>query len=85
MENGTRQAAVTANLFLKRNGHLMNEEDVHAMRVLIAAAVQNPDQQPRMWHCDTYCRNVRHVSCEGEFCADSGAAEVCPFLDEMLY
>ena len=85
MENGTRQAAEIANVYLKKNRHLMNEEEAHALRILIAAAVQNPDQEPRMWHCDTYCRNVRHVSCDGEFCMDPNAPETCPFLDEMLY
>ena len=85
MEMGTRNAAITANNFLKKNRHLMSEEESHALRVLIAAAIQNPDQKPRLWHCDTYCRNVRHVSCEGEFCMDPEAVDKCPYLDEMLY
>ncbi len=84
-KNSTKQAAVTANIFLKKNRHLMSDEEAHALRILIAAASQDPDQQPQLWHCDTYCRNVRHVSCDGEFGVDSDAQDVCPFLDEMLY
>lgn len=85
LENGTRQAAVTANAFLLRNRHLMSDEEAHALRLLIAAAAQNPDQQPTTWNCDTYCRKVRHVSCEGMLCVDDRSQEVCPYLDEMLY
>lgn len=82
---GTRQAAVTANAYLKKNRHKMNDEEAYALRILIAAAMQNPDIQPAMWHCDTYCRKVRYTACEGEFCVESGASGTCPYLDEMLY
>ena len=85
LENGTKKAAVTANAFLKKNRHLMSDEEAHALKLLIAAAVKNPDDQPPTRHCDTYCRKVRHVSCEGELCAEDGAAATCPYLDEMLY
>lgn len=85
MENGTKKAAVIANDFLKRNRHLMSEEEVHALRILIAAAAQNPDQQPETWRCDTYCRKVRHATCEGELCTDANSEKKCPYLDEMLY
>ncbi len=85
LENGTKQAAIIANQFLKKNQHLMSETEAHALRLLIAAADQNPDQQPETWHCDTYCRKVRHAVCEGELSVDSKAEKSCPYLDEMLY
>ena len=37
------------------------------------------------WHCDIYCRKVRHVSCEGEKGVDPDSPNRCPYLDEMLY
>lgn len=37
------------------------------------------------WHCDTYCRKVRHVNCEGENGRDPNSPNRCPYLDEMLY
>lgn len=43
------------------------------------------EKQITSWHCDTYCRNVRHVSCEGENGIDPDSPNRCPFLDEMLY
>lgn len=85
LENGTKKAAMTANAYIKSHREAMTEEEAHALRVLIAAAVKNPDEQPPTWHCDIYCRNVRHVSCEGELCAESCAPELCPYYDEMLY
>lgn len=85
LKNGTKQAALTANMFLKKNRQLMTDEEAGALRILIAAAAQNPDQQPATWHCDTYCRKVRHASYEGELCADSNAQASCPYLEEMLY
>ena len=83
--NSTKQAAAAAHSFLMRNQSSMTDEDIHAIRVLIAAADQNPDQHPKIWHCDTYCRKVRHVSCEGRLSAEEGADVQCPYLDEMLY
>ncbi len=83
--HGTHEAASQANTFLRKNIGKLDAADAHAIRVLIAAAVQNPDYVPKLWHCDTYCRKVRHVTCEGEFCAEEGAVNPCPYLDEMLY
>lgn len=83
--NSTKQAALTANSFLLKNQGSMTPEEIHALRVLIASADQNPDQKPRTWHCDTYCRKVRHISCEGRLSAEDCAHKQCPFLDEMLY
>lgn len=83
--NNTKQAAAAAHSFLLKNQGSMSAEDIHAIRVLIAAADQNPDQQPKMWHCDTYCRKVRHVTCEGRLSAEEGAEGQCPYLEEMLY
>ncbi|MCD7739474.1 MAG: hypothetical protein LUH58_10650 [Lachnospiraceae bacterium] len=37
------------------------------------------------WHCDTYCRKVRYVSCEGRALADPSSPNCCPYLEEMLY
>lgn len=85
LENGTKKAATIANAFLKRNKDLLSAEEMHAIKLLISAAVKNPDEQPPTWHCDTYCRKVRHVSCEGELCAEECSSEKCPYLDEMLY
>ena len=45
---------------------------------------ENQDQK-RTWHCDTYCRKVRHVNCEGRDHVDPNAPDPCPYLDEMLY
>lgn len=40
---------------------------------------------PPMWHCDIYCRKIRHVDCEGKSHIDANAPELCPYFDEMLY
>lgn len=85
LENGTKKAAVTVNAFWKKYRHLMSDDEAHALKILIAAAAKNPDQQPETWHCDVYCRKVRHVSCEGELCAEECSPASCPYLDEMLY
>ena len=37
------------------------------------------------WRCDTYCRKVRHVACEGRSGVREGAEALCPYYDEMLY
>lgn len=85
LENGTKKAAMVADSFIRRHRDVMTAEEEHALRILIAAAVKNPDEKPPTWHCDVYCRNVRHVSCEGQLCAESCAPELCPYYDEMLY
>lgn len=85
INNSTKKASVIANSFLQRHQNSMNAEEAHALRVLIAAADQNPDRQPETWHCDTYCRKVRHVSCEGRLSAEDCSPNQCPYLDEMLY
>ena len=42
-------------------------------------------QEEPSWHCDIYCRKVRHVTCEGRAHADDKSENRCPYLDEMLY
>lgn len=84
-KNGTKWAAMVADAYIKHHRESMTEEEAHALRILIAAAVKNPDEQPPTWHCDIYCRNVRHVSCGGRLCAEECAPELCPYYDEMLY
>ena len=37
------------------------------------------------WHCNTYCRKVRHIYCEGQQYVKEDAPEQCPYFDEMLY
>ena len=37
------------------------------------------------WHCDTYCRKIRHAHCPGEEGRDREAPDPCPFFEEMLY
>ena len=37
------------------------------------------------WHCDTYCRKIRHVTCEGKDHVNDKAPDLCPYFDEMLY
>lgn len=37
------------------------------------------------WHCDIYCRKIRHIDCEGRGNRDENAPELCPYFDEMLY
>lgn len=52
--------------------------------VIISEADQKADQ-PEKWHCDIYCRKVRHVACEGQGHIDENAPDLCPYFDEMLY
>lgn len=85
LENGTKRAAVVMDTYIKRHREGMTKEEVHALRILISAAVKHPDEEPPTWHCDIYCRNVRHVSCKGELCAEECAPKLCPYYDEMLY
>ena len=40
---------------------------------------------PKEWHCDTYCRKIRHVTCEGKDHVNENAPDLCPYFDEMLY
>lgn len=84
-QNGTKKAAMIAHSFLLKNQGSMTAEEAHALRILIAAADQTPDWEPETWYCDTYCRKIRHVSCEGRLSAEDGAPERCPYLEEMLY
>ena len=37
------------------------------------------------WHCDIYCRKIRHIDCEGRKYRDENAPDLCPYFDEMLY
>ena len=46
---------------------------------------ESEDSQQPAWHCDIYCRKIRHVSCEGEKYVKSDAEMLCPYYDEMLY
>lgn len=47
---------------------------------------QPENQEPKqVWHCDIYCRKVRHVTCEGQEHVDPDAPDLCPYIDEMLY
>lgn len=47
----------------------------------------NSQEQEKIpeWHCDTYCRKIRHVSCEGEKYIKEDAPNLCPYFEEMLY
>lgn len=47
--------------------------------------INDVEAQITDWHCDTYCRKVRHVSCEGEKGRNPNSPNRCPYLDEMLY
>ncbi len=84
-DNSTKKAAEIMHSYLLKNQNEMSSKEAHAMRVLIAAAAQNPDSSPKTWYCDTYCRKVRHAACEGRLSAEDCAEERCPYLDEMLY
>ena len=37
------------------------------------------------WHCDIYCRKVRHVDCEGKEHINPDSPNMCPYFDKMLY
>ncbi len=50
-----------------------------------AAEDTRKKKMPEKWHCDTYCRKVRHISCEGAKGIDPDAPDLCPYYDEMLY
>lgn len=43
------------------------------------------DASAPFWHCNTYCRKVRHIYCEGQEHVREDAPEQCPYFDEMLY
>lgn len=42
-------------------------------------------RSPNEWHCDIYCRKIRHVDCEGRKYVNENAPDLCPYFDEMLY
>ncbi len=50
-----------------------------------AAEDTRKKNMPKKWHCDTYCRNVRHINCKGAKGIDPEAPDLCPYYDEMLY
>ena len=51
----------------------------------VAPTTAPAEAHPTRWHCDTYCRKVRHVHCPGEAGKDASAPDPCPYLEEMLY
>lgn len=56
----------------------MDNENKSELRVS-----ENP--YPPEWHCDIYCRKVRHMDCEGKQHIKTGVIDLCPYFDEMLY
>lgn len=48
------------------------------------AKEENLTEKPS-WHCDIYCRKIRHIDCEGRKYRDENAPDLCPYFDEMLY
>ena len=43
-------------------------------------------QEPvKEWHCDIYCRKIRHTKCEGQEHINPDAPDLCPYFIEMLY
>ena len=51
----------------------------------VAENKKTTEQMPQKWHCDIYCRKVRHITCEGAEGIDPNAPDLCPYYDEMLY
>ena len=49
------------------------------------ADTEIPEVPAPSWRCNTYCRKVRHIYCEGRQYRNEDAAEQCPYFDEMLY
>lgn len=53
--------------------------------------LQNDSKEKEMitaqpsWHCDIYCRKIRHIDCEGRKYRDENAPDLCPYFDEMLF
>ena len=43
------------------------------------------NSKPLEWHCDIYCRKIRHITCEGKDHVNENAPDLCPYFDEMLY
>ena len=56
----------------------MDNENKSELRVS-----ENP--YPPEWHCDIYCRKIRHMDCEGKQHIKTDAIDLCPYFDEMLY
>lgn len=61
----------------------MNSQEYQAGNITIDES--DDREKARVWHCDIYCRKVRHVSCEGQEHIDCNAPDLCPYFDEMLY
>lgn len=56
------------------------------MNELNEAKEKQSNQQPiSEWHCDIYCRKIRHVDCEGKEHVNPDSPNMCPYFDEMLY
>ena len=62
----------------------MKKIDVENFQINETQELEKQEVKPK-WHCDTYCRKVRHVTCEGQGHIDPNAPDRCPYLDEMLY
>jgi len=56
-------------------------------KIVISKRINNEEahEANNRWHCDIYCRKVRHVTCEGKSGIDPDSPKACPYLDEMLY
>ena len=79
----SRYSATTGQSLFKKGDVIMADKSNGSTRKKTPVS---PDGKPlTRWHCDTYCRKVRHVTCEGEKGIDDNAPDLCPYFDEMLF
>lgn len=88
LENGTKQACVKIQDFLKQiksiesSSSIDNREFLDAINVLLAFSFREKDTIPERWYCECDCRHSGALLCPGEFSISKNAKKLCPFYKQ---
>ena len=88
LENGTKQACVKIQDFLKQiksiesSSSIDNKEFLESVNILLAFTFAFKDTVPNKWHCDCDCRHSGCLLCPGEFSISKNAKKLCPFYKQ---
>lgn len=85
LENGTKQACVKIQDFLKHiksiesSSSINNKEFLESVNILLAFTFASKDTVPNKWHCECDCRHSGSLLCPGEFNTDKSSHKLCPY------
>lgn len=86
LENGTKQACVKIQDFLKHiksiesSSSVNNREFLDAINVLLAFSFREKDTIPERWYCECDCRHSGALLCPGEFNVNKSSHKLCPYF-----